>query len=136
MEAVVLNREGFGTVDFHIHDSVITNVEIDYEKKRVVLPLEMEWGKWKHCTVAFCDVYRFHMSMCDTWGPSPHIFDWELLPRGEGELFRLCEDEAAHGDSRFSAADDALELMIQLTSGDSIAVLCREIRIIRMDECN
>ena len=79
--------------------------------------------------IHFIDVLAITMTSCEFWGGSPYIFDFECLPPERQTLLPaiLSEMKTLYEDIYQPQYKDYHEVLITLTSGDRITIVCQAV---------
>lgn len=115
-----------------IHDAKCEEWTFEYASKRLTIRLNHGDGASGIINLIFEDVYVHHMTSCDYWGASPHIYGFELIASMSSGLYKQMIDEIknmGYVNSRMSDDRKLIEARIQFTSGDLLTVLCQHVII-------
>lgn len=115
-----------------VHDTQCYAVNFAYENKTLLLLLLGEREEDASLEIRFYGVLGYEMTSCDFWGPSPHVFGWSLVPDNERTLLpRYLAEAGEYGydQTGLQRNQEYMEIEVQFTSGDTLAVLCCSITI-------
>ena len=78
------------------------------------------------------DTAAIEMTNCNFWGISPHILDFEYMPKDKQKLLpKLLKKQLKynHPLSKKIEKNIYIEIVITFTSGDTLTIVCKEIII-------
>ena len=132
MNEIGVNADNFAAYSPMLHDTVCEKLTFDYTTKKMILLLRYGKDITAVRRVIFNDVYAQQMISCDYWGPSPHIYTWEINNSGEGYLYKQVMTEIenmGYDSARIDNNTKCIEVKITFTSGDVLTVLCKSAAI-------
>lgn len=118
------------TKDVYIHDAIFKGIDYDYSNKKLSVKYLISFAEKSIKNIEFYNVKAFKMIVCDCWGKSPHIFDWENIDRSEGSLINEIHKVNDKQEDNFSTLCDKekdFETVITLSSGNKLTVVCEYI---------
>ena len=123
------NAETIISNDINIHDYLFKSFEFDYCLKKLKIFIDSPKNDNKYC-IEFFDVVGINMVSAYYWGKSPHILDWEYICIDNSRIIDQVFQEAELNNYLapvISEKSKYVETLFTLTSGDRLAVACKEI---------
>lgn len=115
--------------EIYIHDSIFEGFSYKEEEKKIVIELENYCLK-KSFKLQFCNALIFNCEMCEFWGKSPNILDWEVS-KDEPLIQKMKKKQKDNNELYWTSLVDLeksyVESRITLTSGDTIEIVCEYI---------
>ena len=118
----------------NIHDSIFEG--FIYREKEKLLLIELKnYSLNTTYNLNFYNVIAVNCEMCQFWGKSPNILDWQVCDN-ENLMQAIVNKQNSNKDlyknSLINTKKSYLETVITLTSGDTINIVCEHIDIKRL----
>jgi len=113
----------------YAHDGIFTGFNYEYENNLIYFEIQRNFYG-KNFKLLFNNVFGFEMQSCDFWSNSPHVFDLELGDSYGNKMTKMLlerHESEKKSCSRLTKYDEAVEIIITLTSGDKLTLVCEYI---------
>ena len=112
--------------DIYTHDSIFEGFYYNYEEKKIIMELENYYTK-KKLKFQFCNALIFNCEMCEFWGKSFRVANWENV-NDEQLIQKMKKKQKDNNDLYWTSLVDLnkeyLETKFILCSGDIIEIVC------------
>lgn len=134
MRIDVSNGDIINTKEVNVHDDLFHSLSFIRQERKLFLQLGKCADSQPYSITCF-GVLGFEMTSCDFWGASARIFDVQSIKRDEQILFpklcRLRPELNVEGLGNLNPENDYLEILMTLSSGDQLRIVCESILIDR-----
>lgn len=134
MRIDVSNGVIINTKEVNVHDDLFHSLSFNRPERKLSLQLG-KFADSQPYNITCFGVLGFEMTNCDFWGASAHIFDFQSIKRDEQILFpklcRLRPELNVEGLGNLNRENDYLEILMTLSSGDQLRIVCESILIDR-----
>ena len=123
--------------ELNIHDAIFKGFIYDDMEKILLLELENYYLNKKY-KLQFYNVLILNCEMCQFWGKSPNILDWEVCDKNsliQNMIKKQNENKESYKCSLVDIKKSYLETIITLSSGDTITIVCEYIQF-QEDDAN
>ena len=113
----------------NIHDSIFEGFSYDEGEKILLLKLK-NYCLNKIFKLQFCNILVMNCEMCQFWGQSPNILNWEVSDEEKlikDIMKKQNNNKELYRYSIVNTEEAYIETIITLTSGDTISTVCEYI---------
>lgn len=113
----------------YVHDSIFEGFIYREEDKNLYINLK-NYCINKIFKLLFCNVLIINCELCQFWGESPNILDWEVSENGsiiQNIKKKQKENNKLYSNSLVDLEKSYMEVKITFTSGDIIEIVCEYI---------
>ena len=122
------NEEIINSNEYLLHDYEFLTLEYKSNEKQLIMQARSEISN-EIKPIIFEETINFEARMCDYWGPSPYIYNWEACARKRGAIRERILLEAQENGYRIDCIENFMEICIVLSSGNKIVIVCQRVII-------
>lgn len=125
--------------EINIHDSIFEGFLYKENERMLLLKLN-NYCLNRIFTLQFCNILILNCEMCQFWGESPNVLDWEVS-ENEHLIKEIMKKQNNNKKLyKYSLVDEEMfyiETIITLTSGDTINIVCEYVEFQEeiLDKC-
>lgn len=115
--------------EIYVHDSIFEGFLYKSTEKQLLVEFKNDYLE-KTFNIQFYNVLILNCEMCEFWGKSPHILNWETSDDENliKEMKKKQNDnKELYSGSLVDTEKSYVETMIILSSGDTIKIVCEYI---------